>query len=172
MVNIDPVGSPKFALLAFLAGGTGFRHSSGPSGLLGAGCSKYLPISNITDLRLELAIENAIQAVVQGTGTASFTLHNIQLIAAPIRLLILLAKRGDFPLRMPPLYLDPPQRVNGLGHVSLEQLKKERHAKAFRDHQDAMQTHNRIRETRENLLDTMGVGVPNMYFKRINNPKM
>jgi hypothetical protein len=75
------------------------------------------------------------------------------------------------PQEMPPLYLDPPQRVNGLGHISLEQLKKERHAKAFRDHQDAMQTHNRIRETREDLLDTMGVGVPNIY-KRINNPKM
>ena len=30
---------------------------------------------------------------------------------------------------MPPLYLDPPQRVNGLGHVSVEQLKKEKHAK-------------------------------------------
>ena len=69
------------------------------------------------------------------------------------------------------MYLDPPQRVNGLGHVSLEQLKKEKHAKRFRDHQDAMQTHNRIRETREDLLDTMGVGVPNLY-KRINNPKM
>ena len=44
------------------------------SGLLGPGCSKYLPISKVTDLRLELIIENAIQAVVQGTGTASFTL--------------------------------------------------------------------------------------------------
>jgi hypothetical protein len=64
------------------------------------------------------------------------------------------------------------RRVNGLGHVSLEQLIKERHAKAFRDHEDAMQTHNGIRVTREDLLDTMGVGVPNLYFKRINNPKM
>ena len=34
-----------------------------------------------------------------------------------------------------------------------------------------MQTHNGIRETREDLLDTMGVGIPN-YYKRINNPKM
>ena len=76
------------------------------------------------------------------------------------------------PQEMPPLYLDPPVYPNGLGHVSLAQLKKERHAKAFRDHQDAMQTHNRIRETREDLLDTMGVGVPNLYFKRINNPEM
>ena len=58
MVHIDPVGAPKFALLAFLAG-----------------CSKYLPISKVTDLRLELIIENAIQAVVQGTGTPSFTLN-------------------------------------------------------------------------------------------------
>ena len=72
---------------------------------------------------------------------------------------------------MPPLYLDPPKRVNGLGQVSLEQLKKEKHAKRFRDHQDAMQTHNGIRETREDLIDTMGVGIPN-YYKRINNPKM
>ena len=69
------------------------------------------------------------------------------------------------------MYLDPPQRVNGLGHVPLEQLKKEKHAKAWRDHQDAIQTHNGIRETREDLLDTMGVGIPN-YYKRINNPKM
>ena len=43
------------------------------SGLLGPGCSKYLPISKVTDLRLELTIENAIQAAVQGTGTPSFT---------------------------------------------------------------------------------------------------
>ena len=62
---------------------------------------------------------------------------------------------------MPPLYLDPPKRVNGLGQVSLEQLKKEKHAKLFRDHQDAIQTHNRIRETREDLMG-----------QRINNPKM
>ena len=54
-----------------------------------------------------------------------------------------------------------PQRVNGLGHVSVEQLKKEKHAKLFRDHQDAMQTHNGIRETREDLMG-----------QRINNPKM
>jgi hypothetical protein len=50
------------------------------SGVLGPGCSKYLPISKITDLRLELTIENAIQAVVQATGTTAFTLNNIQLI--------------------------------------------------------------------------------------------
>ena len=34
-----------------------------------------------------------------------------------------------------------------------------------------MQTHNGIRETREDLLATMGVGVPNLY-KRVNNPEM
>ena len=50
------------------------------SGVLGAGCSKYLPVSKITDLRLELTIENAIQAVVQASGTASFTLNNVQLV--------------------------------------------------------------------------------------------
>ena len=50
------------------------------SGVLGPGCSKYLPISKVTDLRLELTIENAIQAVVQATGTPSFTLNNVQLI--------------------------------------------------------------------------------------------
>jgi hypothetical protein len=50
------------------------------SGLLGPGCSKYLPISNVTDLRLELIIENAIQAVVQGTGTPLFTLNNPSLV--------------------------------------------------------------------------------------------
>ena len=50
-------------------------------------------------------------------------------------------------------------------------MKMEKHAKAYRDHKDAMQTHNGIRERREDLLDTMGVGVPNLY-KRINNPKM
>ena len=66
MVHIDPkVGAPKFALLAFLAE-----------------CSKYLPISKVTDLRLELIIKNSVlndqgvtcQAVVQGTGTPSLTL--------------------------------------------------------------------------------------------------
>jgi hypothetical protein len=50
------------------------------SGVLGAGCSKYLPVSKITDLRLELTVENAIQAVVQATGTASFSLNNVQLV--------------------------------------------------------------------------------------------
>ena len=40
-----------------------------------------------------------------------------------------------------------------------------------RDHKDAMQTHNGIREARLDLLDTMGVGIPN-YYKRVNNPKM
>ena len=50
------------------------------SGVLGPGCSKYLPISKVTDLRLELTIENAIQAVVQATSTPSFTLNNVQLI--------------------------------------------------------------------------------------------
>ena len=59
------------------------------------------------------------------------------------------------PQEMPPLYLDPPQYPNGLGHVSLEQLKKEKHAKAFRDHQEAIQTHNGIRETREKLMSTV-----------------
>ena len=59
------------------------------------------------------------------------------------------------PQEMPPLYLDPPQRVNGLGHVSLEQLKKERHAKAYQNHQEAIQTHNGIRETREKLMSTV-----------------
>ena len=41
----------------------------------------------------------------------------------------------------------------------MEQLKKERLAKAFRDHKDAMQTHNGIREARLELMDTMGVGI-------------
>ena len=50
------------------------------SGVLGAGCSKYLPVSKITDLRLELTIENAIQAVVQASGTASFTLNQVSLV--------------------------------------------------------------------------------------------
>jgi len=35
----------------------------------------------------------------------------------------------------------------------------EKHAKLFRDHQDAMQTHNGIRETREDLMGA--VGIPN-----------
>ena len=75
------------------------------------------------------------------------------------------------PQEMPPLYNDPPMYPNGLGRVSQEQLKKEKHGKVFRDHQDAMQTHNGIREAREDLLATMGVGVPNPY-KLINNPEM
>jgi len=50
------------------------------SGVLGAGCSKYLPVSKITDLRLELTIENAIQAVVGTAGSTSFTLNNVQLV--------------------------------------------------------------------------------------------
>ena len=76
------------------------------------------------------------------------------------------------PQELPPLYLDPPPYPNGLGYVSKAQMVKERHAKAYRDHQDAIQTHNGIREAREDLLATMGVGIPNLYFKRINNPKM
>jgi hypothetical protein len=70
------------------------------------------------------------------------------------------------PQEMPPLYLVPPQRVNGLGRVSQEQMRMEKHAKLFRDHQDAMQTHNGIRETREDLMGA--VGFPNVY-KRVNN---
>ena len=35
------------------------------SGVLGSGCSKYLPIAKVNDLRLELTMENATQAVVQ-----------------------------------------------------------------------------------------------------------
>jgi hypothetical protein len=50
------------------------------SGVLGSGCSKYLPLSKINDLRLELTIEAATQAVVQASGTANFTLNNVQLI--------------------------------------------------------------------------------------------
>ena len=50
------------------------------SGVLGAGCSKYLPVSKITDLRLELTVENAIQAVVQATGTVNFSLNIVQLV--------------------------------------------------------------------------------------------
>jgi len=50
------------------------------SGVLGACCSKYLPVSKITDLRLELTIENAIQAVVGTAGSTSFTLNNVQLV--------------------------------------------------------------------------------------------
>ena len=73
------------------------------------------------------------------------------------------------PQEMPPLYNDPPLYPNGLGHVSLEQLKKEKHAKLYRDHQDAMQTHNGIREAREDLMGA--VGIPNVY-KRVNNPEM
>ncbi len=35
------------------------------SGVLGSGCSKYLPVAKVNDLRLELTIENAVQAVLQ-----------------------------------------------------------------------------------------------------------
>ena len=77
------------------------------------------------------------------------------------------------PQELPPLYLDPPVYPNGLGRVSQEQLKREKHAKAYKDHQVAMQTHNGIREARLDLLDTMGVGIPNLYsVQRINAPKM
>jgi len=76
------------------------------SGLLGPGCSKYLPISNVTDLRLDLIIENAIQAVCGSGNWHSFVY---------------------------PEYI--------------------------------------YREARLELMDTMGVRIPN-YYKRINNPKM
>ena len=65
----------------------------------------------------------------------------------------------NVPQEMPPLYNDPPLYANGLGRVSKEHMKKEKHGKMFRDHQDAMQTHNGIREAREDLLATVGVGV-------------
>jgi hypothetical protein len=45
-----------------------------------AGCSRYLPTSKITDLRLELTIENTAQAVVGTAGSTSFVLNNVQLV--------------------------------------------------------------------------------------------
>ena len=48
--------------------------------MLGPGLSKYLPVSKVTDLRLEMTIEAATQAVVQATGSASFQLQNPQLV--------------------------------------------------------------------------------------------
>lgn len=71
------------------------------------------------------------------------------------------------PQELPPLYNTP--YPNGVVHPSQQQLQEELHATRFRKHQDAMQTHNGIRETREDLLGS--VGVPNP-FKRINNPEM
>jgi hypothetical protein len=50
------------------------------SGVLGSGCSKYLPVAKVNDLRLELTIENAVQAVVQTANTASFSITNPQLV--------------------------------------------------------------------------------------------
>ena len=50
------------------------------SGVLGPGLSKYLPVSKVTDLRLEMTVEAATQAVVQATGSASFQLQNPQLV--------------------------------------------------------------------------------------------
>ena len=49
------------------------------SGLLGPGCSKYLPISNVTDLRLDLIIENAIQAVCGSGNWHSFVYREARL---------------------------------------------------------------------------------------------
>jgi hypothetical protein len=50
------------------------------SGVLGSGCSKYLPIAKVNDLRLELTIENAAQAVVQTANTATFSITSPQLV--------------------------------------------------------------------------------------------
>ena len=50
------------------------------SGVLGSGCSKYLPIAKVNDLRLELTMENATQAVVQVANTATFSITNPQLV--------------------------------------------------------------------------------------------
>jgi len=50
------------------------------SGVLGSGCSKYLPVGKIQDLRLELTLENAAQAVVQAANVATYTITNPQLV--------------------------------------------------------------------------------------------
>ena len=52
------------------------------SGVLGSGCSKYLPVGSkgVNDLRLELTIENAAQAVVQAANTATFSITSPQLV--------------------------------------------------------------------------------------------
>jgi hypothetical protein len=73
--NIDKTGQ------TIAAGGVqDFALPLALSGVLGAGCSKYLPVSKISDLRLELTVENAIQAVVQASGSAAFQLLNVQLV--------------------------------------------------------------------------------------------
>ena len=50
------------------------------SGVLGPGCSKYLPVGKIQDLRLELTLEAAAQAVVQSANVASFTITSPQIV--------------------------------------------------------------------------------------------
>ena len=61
------------------------------SGVLGSGCSKYLPIAKVNDLRLELTIENAVQAVVQAANTyiqprSALLLHSSCLRTSRLRL--------------------------------------------------------------------------------------
>ena len=60
------------------------------SGVLGSGLTKYLPVELINDLRLELTLEAAAQAMVCGTVAAplaaSYQLQNVQLVLTYVSL--------------------------------------------------------------------------------------
>ena len=64
------------------------------SGVLGPGLNKYLPVSKITDLRLELTMEAVTQAV-QASGAASYTIQNPQLVITYVELDPAMAQQID-----------------------------------------------------------------------------
>ena len=64
------------------------------SGVLGPGLNKYLPVSKITDLRLELTMEAVTQAV-QASGAASYTINNPQLVITYVELDPAMAQQID-----------------------------------------------------------------------------
>ena len=64
------------------------------SGVLGPGLNKYLPVSKITDLRLELTMEAVTQAVV-ATAAASYTIANPQLVITYVELDPAMAQQID-----------------------------------------------------------------------------
>jgi hypothetical protein len=70
----------KYGKLIAKSGTSEFSLPLACSGVLGSGCSKYLPIAKVNDLRLELTIENAVQAVVQAANTATFSITSPQLV--------------------------------------------------------------------------------------------
>ena len=63
-------------------------------GVLGSGLQKYLPIQKVSDLRLELTLEDAAKAVVS-SATANFSINNPQLVLTYVEIDGVMAKQMD-----------------------------------------------------------------------------